>query len=128
MPVRAQVLAALARVDLSPEARRRLVGQVKAQAFVDHLGDAAKRTFALKNGATVTISNPSLDTGGESPILRFHAKVARANGTVLFDDDHAVVNPPIMHPDGGFESDGLTPTYAENLPAVLKSIIMGHLK
>lgn len=67
-------------------------GRIKARMLAEALGSS--RTFT-RGAYTVTVSELRF----ADPLLAFHLNVTKG-GAVLYDDDVAVVNPPIMVQSG----------------------------
>lgn len=129
-PVSEAVQAALAREDLTPLQRRRLAARIKAVALRDRIASfPQEKTWTLPNGATVTVEGLTL--AGDD--LRFHLTVLRPNGSVYFEDDVVVVNPPVLVPDGDVPNPDYDPgdpdspervkVYREDIRGALRAIV-----
>lgn len=111
-------MVGLSRKDFQPRSP-----EDKAVDWLAHLGTAAERKWKTADGANVTITNPAASGNRVS----FHAKVVAADGTVMFDDDHVIVNPPLYATDGGQDADG-NPTFAKNIRILLRGIVERNVK
>lgn len=75
-----------------------------------------------RNGATVTVS----DFAASGNKVHFLVTVTDGKGNVIHENDHCIINPPTMHPDGGTDESG-KPTFAPNVGAIVRKIVEDHL-
>lgn len=100
----------------------RRTAEDRVQDWQAKLADGAERSWTLPNGATVTIS----DVSASGHVLSFSVAIHRPNGTLFHADRHVVAYPPIYHPDGGADAES-NPTYAPNIRAILRDIVVRNL-